>query len=68
VDDAQANDSRVGGVSAPKTWDKAPKKAPMGQKTGKLVKNSLPVSPHEHSSINSRFGRVVQTILTYIDS
>ena len=56
VDGAQANDSRVGGMSAPKPWASAPKQALMGQKSGKLAKNSLPVSPYEHSSINSRFG------------
>jgi hypothetical protein len=56
VDGAQANDLRFGGMSSPKTRAGTPKLALMGQKTGKLAKSSLPVSPYEHSRINSRFG------------
>ena len=55
VDGAQANDSRVGGMSAPKMWASALKQALLGQKSGKLAKKWLPVSPYEHSNTNSRF-------------
>jgi hypothetical protein len=57
VDGSLANDSRAGGMSAPKPCASAPKQALVGQKSGKLAKYSLLVSPYEHSSINSRFGR-----------
>ena len=43
-------------MSASKPWASAPKQALMHQKRGKLTKNSLSVSPYEHSSINSRLG------------
>ncbi len=43
-------------MSAPKPWASAQKQALMGQKMRKLAKNSFPVSPSEHSRINSGFG------------
>jgi hypothetical protein len=63
VDGAQANDSRVGGMSAPKPWASAPKQALMGQKTGKLAKNHYQFHHMDiHASTRDLAG-VVQTIL-----
>jgi hypothetical protein len=56
VDGAQANYSGAAGMSAPAAWGKARKHAPRGRKRGELANNSLPVSPYEHSRINSRLG------------
>ena len=62
VDGAQANDSRAGGMSAPNPWPSAPKQALMGQKTGKLARNSLCYQVSIHTSTRGLAG-VVQTML-----
>jgi len=56
MDGTQVNGSRVGGMSESKTWARTPKLVHMSQKRKKWTTKSIPVSPKEHSRINSQLG------------